>query len=113
MSDRTSPAVTVVRVTCELDIATTPQLRAEVTAALEGRPQTLALDLSACPFAGVDALEELVLLTDRARDQGTSLVLVGLRPVLRMAIELLGLEPRLLYASPPAPRREGDTNPAA
>ena len=105
MSDATTPvAVTHLRVTDELDVATTPQLRREVESALLGRPQTLAVDLSACPFAGVDALEALAGLTAMARQQGTTLVLVGLRPIVRHAIALLGLEGALLYGRTPEPR---------
>lgn len=100
-----APTVTSVRVTDELDLATTPQLRSRIEVALTARPQTLVVDLSACPFAGVDALEALVDLTAAARRQGTTLVLVGLRPILRQAIALLGLETRLFYGDAPQPRQ--------
>ena len=91
-------AVTVIEVVDELDIATTPRLRVRVEAALATRPQTLTVDLSRCAFVGVDAVQELAALTAQARRQGTSLVLVGLRPVVRMAIDVLGLRGRLLYS---------------
>ena len=97
MSDRPAAAVTEIAVVDELDIATMPRLHARVEAALATRPQTLTVDLSLCPFAGIDAVEELAALTSRARRQGTSLVLIGLRPVVRMAIEAVGLQDRLLY----------------
>lgn len=103
-----SVAVSHLRVTDELDVATAPQLRREVEAALRTRPQTLAVDLADCPFAGVDALEVLVDLTAEARRQGTTLVLLGLRPIVRQAIVLLGLESDLLYGQPPAPRPHQD-----
>ena len=106
MSDAaTSPvAVTHLRVTDELDLATTPTLRREVESALLARPQTLAVDLSPCPFAGIDALEALAELTAMARQQGTTLVLIGLRPIVRQAIALVGLEGSLLYGQAPEPR---------
>ena len=107
MQDRTSGTASPVahlRVTDELDLATTPQLRARVAQALLARPQTLAVDLSQCPFAGVDALEALVDLTAIARRQDTTLVLVGLRPILQQAIALLGLDGRLFYGQAPEPR---------
>lgn len=98
------PAVPVLEVTEELDLATTPRLRRQVESALGRRPQTLAVDLTRCAFAGVDALEVLAVLTAQARRQGTALVLVGLRPVVRRAIHLIGLEGQLLHGRLPAPR---------
>ena len=98
------PTVATVQVSDELDLATTPALRVTVENALAARPQTLALDLGDCPFAGVDALHALVELTEAARRQGTTLVLVGLRPILRRAISLVGLDDALLFAPVPRPR---------
>jgi anti-sigma B factor antagonist len=97
-------AVLTLRVTDELDLATTPALRAAVSDALAERPQTLVLDLAACGFAGVDAVHALVDLTAAAREQGTTLLLVGMRPILRRAIAAVGLADALLPAPPP-PRR--------
>ena len=107
MSERTepAPAVAVLHVTHDLDLATTPVLRSAIEEALASRPQTLAVDLSGCPFAGVDAIEMLAVLTAQARRQGTTLVLFGLRPIVHRAVRLLGLEDRLLYGQPPHPRR--------
>ena len=82
--------VLTVRVTDELDLATTPALRAEVADALASHPQTLVLDLSDCAFAGVDAVHALADLTAVAQRQGTDLRLVGPRPILRRAIDLVG-----------------------
>ena len=87
--------VLTVHVTDELDLATTPALRAEVADALTAHPQTLVLDLSDCPFAGVDAVHALVDLTAAAQRQGTDLRLVGPRPILRRAIDLVGLRDEL------------------
>jgi len=102
-------AVAHLRITDELDLATTPGLRRDVERALLNRPQTLAVDLSGCPFAGVDALEVLAELTAVGRQQGTTVVLLGLRPIVRQAITLLGLDGSLLYGRAPRPRaaREG------
>ena len=96
--------VLTVHVTDELDLATTPALRAEVAAALASLPQTLAVDLSRCPFAGVDAVHVLVDLTAEAHRQGTDLLLVGARPLLRRAIDLVGRRGELHVAPLPRPR---------
>lgn len=104
-------AVLTLRVTDELDIATTPTLRARVTEALAGRPQTLIVDLSACPFAGVDALHALAELTRGARRQGTTLLLISLRPIVRRTIAVLGLEGALLFAPPARQLRPGTRSP--
>ena len=93
-----SASLHVVRVVEELALATTPRLRREVEQALAARPSALAVDLSQCPFAGVDAIQALAALTEQAQRQGTALVLIGLREVVRRAITLLGLEERLLLS---------------
>ena len=101
-------AAALVRVTDELDVATTPQLQRTIEQALRGRPQTLAVDLSGCPFAGCDAIETLVVLTAQARRQGTTLVLLGMADIVRRAISLLGRESDLYFgdaASPAGTRR--------
>ena len=107
MSETTqaAAAVSMLHVVGELDLATVPELRRDIEHALASRPQTLALDLSACGFVSVDAVEMLVVLTRQARRQGTTLVLVGLRPIVTRAISLLGLEQRLFFGQPPHPRR--------
>ena len=83
-ADVESTGTLTVRICDELDLATVPQLR--------------------CPFAGVDAVQVLVLLTAQARRQGTTLVLLGLQPIVRRVIDLLGVESRLLYGGPPRSR---------
>lgn len=105
------PAVPVLEVDQELDLATVPALRREVEDALRGRPQTLAVDLSRCAFAGVDALEALAALTAEAQRQGTTLVLVGLRPILRRAIGLIGLDGQLHDGRLPVPRTADEVPP--
>ena len=97
-STGSTAAVEVLRVTEELDVATVPALRRRLDAALERRPQTLALDLSVCPFAGIDAIDLLVQETESALRQGTTLVLVGLAPVTRRAARVLGVETSLRFA---------------
>ena len=105
------PAVAVLEVVDELDLATVPGLRRQVQSALGGRPQTLAVDLTRCTFAGVDALEALAALTAEAQRQGTTLVLVGLRPVIRRAIGLIGLDGQLRYGRLPVPRTADEVRP--
>lgn len=100
--------VAVLHITEELDLATTPQLRAGVEQALAAQPRTLVVDLSACPFAGVDAIGVLVALTAQAQRQRTTLVLYGVRPIVRRALALLDLDKRVVLTPPagavPAPR---------
>lgn len=89
-------------VTEELDLATAPALRDDVSQALTSRPHTLILDLAGCAFAGVDAVDALVDVTASARRQGTTVLLLGLRPIVRRTISLLGVDDELLVA--PSPR---------
>lgn len=109
MRHRADTDAPVLHVTDELDMSTTPLLRRCVQAVLAARPQTLVLDLSECPFAGVDAVETLVALTADARRRGTTLVLVGMRPVVRRAVTVLGLEDRLNIGKAPRPRGHAET----
>ena len=104
-------SVLTVHVTEELDLATTPALRAEVTDALAARPRTLALELSRCAFAGVDAVHALVELTAAAKRQGTELLLVAPRPILRRVIDLVGRAGELHVAPLPWPRRDDRDRP--
>ena len=97
-----STTVTTLQVTDELDLATMPRLVSTVDQALQAQPRTLRLDLSTCPFAGVDALDGLASLTTLARSQGTTLVLVGVRPIVSRAIDLLGLDDTLQTSEPAA-----------
>ena len=106
-----STGVRTLRITDELDLATLPRLVRTVDRVLHEHPETLQLDLSTCPFAGVDAVDALASLTAHARQQGTELVLVGVRPIVTRVIDLLGLEQHLQYAPLPAPRPASD--PAA
>lgn len=85
-----------VRVTDELDLATLPALREQLDRVLQARPRSIEVDLTACPFLGLDAVSALAGLSARARRQGTLLRVVGMRPAARRVVRMLGLEQDLL-----------------
>jgi anti-sigma B factor antagonist len=83
--------VVVVDVPGWLDLATAPEVRIVVEAALDSRPQRLAVDLSGCELADAYGLGMLATAQRRGRAQGTELVLVGVNRRIRRVLALSGL----------------------
>lgn len=78
-------------VTGEVDLVTTPPLRACVEEQIGQRPDVLVLDLTGLSFLGSSGLAVLVEAREQCRDQGTTLRLVCTsREVLR-PMEATGL----------------------
>jgi anti-anti-sigma factor len=82
---------TVVRPSGDLDIATAPAFRAMVDGALFSEPRVLVVDLTDVAFLDSSGIAVLAvaLRTQRSRDAG--LVVRNPRPIVRKAIELVGL----------------------
>lgn len=60
----------------ELDIATVPRLEEAVEAALSEQTGELVVDLRPLGFLDSSGLRQFIVLADRARDEGWSLLLV-------------------------------------
>jgi anti-sigma B factor antagonist len=90
----------------ELDIATAPLLRAHLTAAREGAPASIALDLEDVTFLDSCGLAVLLGAVRRAHRDGVSVVIVSASSAVWRLLRLCGLE-TLLGSQAPAqtPRR--------
>ena len=74
----------VIRLAGEIDMLTTPTLRAKVTQELQGSPSVLVLDMLAVDFLGSSGLALLVEALDESRARQVTLRLVAnSRPVSR------------------------------
>jgi anti-sigma B factor antagonist len=90
-----SPAegVCVVRVECQLDMASAPGLRRVLDHELHSGYRGLVVDLSGCEYLGSAGLAALVAARDVATDTGTALALSGLGGPVALAFNATGLRP--------------------
>ncbi|WET77960.1 STAS domain-containing protein [Amycolatopsis sp. QT-25] len=95
---RAEGALTV-EVAGDIDIATSPRLRAELQASLERRPDVVLLDLSRVGFCDSSGLSVLVQLNRHCAESGIDLSLMPSKVLLR-ALELTGLVPTLKVVTP-------------
>ena len=77
LENGTSGTWTVVRVTGELDLHTSPQLRDHVLSLIGDPPVRVALDLSEVGFMDSSSLGMLVTCLKRIRERDGRLVLIG------------------------------------
>ena len=79
-----SDGAAVIRLSGEIDMLTTPTLRAKVTEELAGSPAVLVLDMLAVDFLGSSGLALLVEALEESRNRSVALRLVAnSRPVSR------------------------------
>ena len=88
----------------ELDIATVPRLEQALEEALARRPAELVLDLRPLGFLDSSGLRQFIVLADRAREEGWTLLLVRpAKPVLSI-FQITRAEENLPFVDePPAP----------
>lgn len=82
----------VLRPSGDLDLATVDAFRDAVTDALGGRPSALVVDLSDVPFVDSSGLGVLAGALRTQRQHGGVLVVVHPQPIVRRAIDLVGLD---------------------
>lgn len=74
-----------VKIAGDMDISTVPRLREELGGAVAARPDTVVVDLSACPFVDATAMTLLLETHRQACRSGVRLCLQGCSPrVLRL-----------------------------
>ena len=83
---------TTVRLVGELDMATAPELRRTLDAALEARPARLSIDLRELTFTDSTGLRELVSASRRADRCGCSFTLRFPRRSVLKALRLTGFD---------------------
>lgn len=87
-----TPARTLVRLTGEINLRTSPNLRAKLLAALDHISQKMIVDLSGVPYmdsSGVGTLVELKRNVDRRKK---ALVLAAINPRVRGVFEISKLD---------------------
>ena len=83
----------------EIDIATAPDLRGRLEAAIEGNPgERIEVDFARVTFVDSSGLGVLIGAQRRARAAGGDVTVTNLRASLRTVFELTGLD-KLLLAS--------------
>ncbi|WP_084774052.1 STAS domain-containing protein [Nonomuraea candida] len=94
LSGTSARAPTVVRLSGDIDLFTTPRLRRRLTSALAFSTGLLVLDLSRVTFCGADGLGVLVGVQERARIRGITLALTGVPPRVARLLRVSGLDHR-------------------
>ena len=85
------PAVVVVEVVGDLDLASTARVREVLHDALSVHPQQLVVDLTSCAFVDASALAMLLDVHRRACRSGGVLTLRGCSPRVLRLLSLTGL----------------------
>ena len=75
----------------EMDLATAPELEAQVLRAFEGGPSAVVLDLAALTFIDSSGLRALVALSNQASERGSSLALKNVPRHAQRVLHLTGL----------------------
>jgi anti-sigma B factor antagonist len=92
-----SPTQPTVAVRGELDVATSPRLRTELTVLLARGATDITLQFDDVTFVDSSGLGVLVGTYKRLREEGTgSIRIVGAQPSVRKVFEITGLESALL-----------------
>ena len=91
----------IVAVVGELDIATSPQLRAALDG-LEPGYEKLVIDLSGCSFFASSGIS--ILLDEHARgaEQGFEVIVIKAAPEVQRMFDLAGLDDKLTFQDPQA-----------
>jgi len=92
------PAAPNVVVRGEIDVATSPKLRDDLTALIERGARHITLDFDAVTFVDSSGLGVLVGTYKRLREDGGSIRIVGAQPSVRKVFEITGLEAALLQS---------------
>ena len=83
---------TIVGVRGDVDVATSPQLRAELQAAIDAGSKEVVVDVSAMDFIDSAGLGVLIGALKRASEADVRLVLRGVQPSPRKVLGITGLD---------------------
>lgn len=89
----------VLRLRGELDVSTVDRLRRAMDSALEGHPPILVVDLSGLDFADCAGLSILVCAQKLLLANGSELVTIGAKPIVRRLLQLTGLDTYLHFST--------------
>ncbi|WP_214104045.1 STAS domain-containing protein [Acrocarpospora catenulata] len=85
-------APTIIRLSGDIDILTSPELRQRLTSTLSYSTSLLILDLSGVTFCDASGLSVLVGIQNRARTMGITLALTAPRPSMSQLLRNTGLD---------------------
>ncbi|MFI0366966.1 STAS domain-containing protein [Actinomadura sp. 1N219] len=102
---------TVVAISGELDVSTTPALRERLYVALRDPGMHVIIDLSGMTFCDASGLAMLVGARRRLEGGGTPLILARPRPHTARLLRVTGLSRVFTVRSPAAWARTGDSAP--
>ncbi|MBV9838116.1 MAG: STAS domain-containing protein [Solirubrobacterales bacterium] len=105
---RSEPRATVLAVSGELDLASSPALEEALERVRESDPATLILDLRELVFIDSTGLSVLVKADQRARETGKRFGLVNGPSQVQRLLVLTGLTERLTMADTPEELLSGD-----
>jgi anti-sigma B factor antagonist len=88
----TTDTTTVVSVRGDVDVATSPQLRAELQSAIDGGAKEVVVDVTGMDFIDSAGLGVLIGALKRAREANAGLVLRGVQPSPRKVLGITGLD---------------------
>ena len=91
---------TVVAVSGELDLFTTPEFEEQLLALTDDVPDALVVDLTESAFVDSSAGRALLHAAQRLRDRGARLVVVNQDPEVARVLEVMGLD-EFLEVVPP------------
>ncbi|MEV4579986.1 STAS domain-containing protein [Nonomuraea jabiensis] len=94
LSGASASAPTLVRLSGDIDIFTTAQLRQRLINALSYSTGLLVLDLSQVTFCGAGGLGVMIGVQGRARSLGIRLALIGVPPRMARLLRITGLDHR-------------------
>ena len=89
------PGISLVRLPCEVDLASAPQIRDDMLAALNRDGAHLVVDALDVIFMDSSGVNALVRARERAHALGGSLHVVTRSPAVRRVLQITGLEERL------------------
>lgn len=92
VNSRPDGDATLISVSGEVDLSTTPLLRSALVEHLDAGRKSLVLDLSEVGFLDSTGLGMLVSLHRRANDEGGSLRLTSVQRPVRRVLQITGLE---------------------
>lgn len=88
---RQEQGATVLRVTAsEIEMYTVPTFKTALLNQLQAQPGIIALDLESVEFIDSSGIGALLLLAKKAKEAGSNLFVIGLRPEIRETMEVTG-----------------------
>ena len=86
------PKATILHLTGEIDLRTSPQLRGEFLVLIDQKPPRIILDLSEVAYIDSSGVGTIVELKRKTAKHKSNVILVGLQPRVRSLFEITRLD---------------------